>query len=54
MGHEHIRVFLNHYHKALTPEEAQPYWEILPLQKDATPKKKMAKKRPRKRVMRPA
>jgi hypothetical protein len=30
MGHEHIRVFFNHYHKALTPEEALPYWQILP------------------------
>lgn len=30
MGHEHIRVFLNHYHKALTPTEATPYWHVLP------------------------
>ena len=30
MGHEHIRVFLNHYHRALTPDEALPYWQILP------------------------
>ena len=30
MGHEHIRVFFNHYHRALTPEEALPYWQILP------------------------
>ena len=30
MGHEHIRVFLNHYHKALTSDEALPYWKIHP------------------------
>lgn len=30
MGHEHIRVFLNHYHKAVTCEEAEPYWKVLP------------------------
>jgi integrase/recombinase XerD len=30
MGHEHIRVFFNHYHKAITPAEAAPYWNILP------------------------
>jgi integrase/recombinase XerD len=54
MGHEHIRVFLNHYHKALTPDEAYPYWEILPPQNEATHTKKMAKKSARKRAKRQA
>ena len=30
MGHEHIRVFFNHYHKVISPDEAQPYWDVLP------------------------
>lgn len=30
MGHEHVRVFFDFYHKALTAREALPYWEILP------------------------
>ena len=31
MGHQHCAVFFNHYHNALTQEQAAPYWEILPL-----------------------
>jgi integrase len=30
MGHGHMAVFFNHYHKALTKAEALPYWQILP------------------------
>lgn len=30
MGHEHVRVFFEHYHKAVTKSDAAPYWEILP------------------------
>lgn len=30
MGHQHWEVFFNHYHNALTPEQAAPYWKILP------------------------
>ncbi|MEK7953254.1 tyrosine-type recombinase/integrase [Luteolibacter soli] len=30
MGHEHVRVFFEHYHKAVTKREAMPYWEVLP------------------------
>jgi len=30
MGHQHAEVFFNHYHNALTPEQAAPYWKILP------------------------
>jgi integrase len=30
MGHEHVRVFFDHYHKAVTKREALPYWEVLP------------------------
>lgn len=30
MGHEHVRVFFTHYHKALTKREALPYWGVLP------------------------
>jgi len=30
MGHEHVRVFFNHYHKAMTKREALPYWQVLP------------------------
>jgi integrase len=48
MGHEHIRVFLNHYHKAITADEAAPYWRIHPRRKSATPTK-VAKKKPAKR-----
>ena len=28
--HEHVRVFFNHYHKAMTKREALPYWQVLP------------------------
>jgi integrase len=31
MGHEHVRVFFDHYHKAITKREALPYWEVLPV-----------------------
>lgn len=31
MGHGHMAVFFNHYHKALTKAEALPYWQVLPL-----------------------
>lgn len=31
MGHGHMAVFFNHYHKALTKSEALPYWQVLPL-----------------------
>lgn len=30
MGHQHADTFFTHYHNALTPEEANPYWKILP------------------------
>lgn len=30
MGHQHCDVFFNHYHNAVPPAEASPYWEILP------------------------
>jgi len=30
MGHEHVRVFFEHYHKAMTKREALPYWQVLP------------------------
>jgi integrase len=30
MGHQHCDVFFNHYHNALTQEEAAPYWKIVP------------------------
>lgn len=30
MGHQHRDVFFNHYHNAMTPEQAAPYWEVLP------------------------
>lgn len=30
MGHEHVRVFFTHYHKAMTKAEALPYWQVLP------------------------
>lgn len=30
MGHAHIAVFFDHYHKALTKREALPYWQVLP------------------------
>jgi integrase len=30
MGHEHVRVFFNHYHKAVTKAQALPYWQVLP------------------------
>ncbi len=30
MGHEHVRVFFEHYHKAVTKREALPYWQALP------------------------
>jgi integrase len=30
MGHGHMAVFFNHYHKALTKAEALPYWQVLP------------------------
>ena len=31
MGHAHIAVYFNHYHKALTKAEALPYWQVLPV-----------------------
>jgi integrase len=30
MGHAHMAVFFNHYHKAVTKADALPYWQILP------------------------
>jgi integrase len=30
MGHGHIAVFFEHYHKALTKKDALPYWQVLP------------------------
>ena len=30
MGHEHVRVFFTHYHKAITKADALPYWQVLP------------------------
>ena len=30
MGHEHIRIYFSHYHKAITKKEALPYWQVLP------------------------
>lgn len=30
MGHEHVRVFFDHYHKAVTKKEALAYWKVLP------------------------
>ncbi len=30
MGHEHVRVFFTHYHKAVTKADALPYWKIFP------------------------
>jgi integrase len=30
MGHAHIAVFFEHYHKAVTKAEALPYWQVLP------------------------
>ncbi|MEI7909756.1 MAG: site-specific integrase [Verrucomicrobiota bacterium] len=30
MGHSHMAVFFNHYHKALTKAQALPYWQVLP------------------------
>jgi integrase len=30
MGHGHMAVFFEHYHKALTKKEALPYWQVLP------------------------
>ncbi len=30
MGHEHVRVFFTHYHKAMTKADALPYWQVLP------------------------
>lgn len=30
MGHENWGVFFNHYHNAVTPEQAAPYWQVLP------------------------
>lgn len=30
MGHEHVRVFFDHYHNAMTKREALPYWQVLP------------------------
>lgn len=30
MGHHHIAVFFEHYHKAMTKKEALPYWSVLP------------------------
>lgn len=30
MGHQHCQVFFDHYHNALTKEEAAPYWKVLP------------------------
>ena len=30
MGHQHCDVFFNHYHNAMTKEQAAPYWEVLP------------------------
>ncbi len=31
MGHKSWDVFFNHYHNAVTKEDAEPYWKILPL-----------------------
>lgn len=30
MGHSHMAVFFEHYHKAMTKAEAMPYWQVLP------------------------
>ncbi len=30
MGHAHMAVFFEHYHKAMTKREALPYWQVLP------------------------
>lgn len=30
MGHEHVRVFFEHYHKAVPKKEALQYWQVLP------------------------
>ncbi len=30
MGHEHVRVYFDHYHTPLTKKEALPYWQVLP------------------------
>lgn len=30
MGHGHMAVFFEHYHKAFTKKEALPYWQVLP------------------------
>lgn len=30
MGHEHVRVYFEHYHKAVTKREALPYWQVVP------------------------
>jgi integrase len=31
MGHQHRDVFFNHYHNAMTSEQAAPYWNVLPV-----------------------
>lgn len=30
MGHEHVRVYFDFYHKSVTKREALPYWQVLP------------------------
>lgn len=30
MGHKHVDTFFNHYHNALTREQALPYWDLIP------------------------
>jgi integrase len=30
MGHAHMAVFFEHYHKAMTKRDALPYWQVLP------------------------
>lgn len=42
MGHQHWAVFFNHYHNAMTSEQAAPYWKVLPPKKQRLPKKKAA------------
>lgn len=42
MGHSHMAVFFNHYHKAATLAEALPYWQVLPQGAESIPNIKIA------------
>jgi integrase len=51
MGHEHVRVFFTHYHKAMTKADALPYWQVLPPGVELPTIAAVPSKKPRKKAV---